>query len=54
MKQINRYLYFTAIILSSIFFVGCEDVIQIDLNTIEPQIVLEAKISDDWEISTLK
>lgn len=53
MKYLNKILLFTsATFLLSLL--GCEDVIQIDLNSIDPQIVLEANISDDSSVSTLK
>jgi len=37
----------------AIIFISCEDVIQVDLNSTNPTIVLEAKINDTSSVSTL-
>ncbi len=54
MIQLNKYKNHLTILLLLILFVGCEDVIQVNLNSTDPQIVLEANINDELNISTLK
>lgn len=45
----NQYLFL--VVLFSILFYACEDVVQIDLNTAPPKIVIEASIN--WKKGTL-
>lgn len=46
MKKLNIKIAITAFCLT-ILFASCEKVIDIDLNTTEPKIIIEGKISDD-------
>ncbi|MCB4798301.1 DUF4249 domain-containing protein [Neotamlana laminarinivorans] len=47
MKNINNYIILS---LFALFFVSCEDVIDVDLQTEEPRLVIEASL--DWEKGT--
>src|SRR5690606_35915687 len=44
--MMRRVLYVCSIILFSLLFFACEEVIDVDLNESEPRIVIEAQLSD--------
>ncbi len=50
-RKISKLILFTALVL---FTFGCEDVIEVDLNSADPTIVIEGSIADDNSKSGVK
>ena len=47
----SKLLFFTILILITL---GCEDVIQVDLNSIDPRIVIEGEVANDGSMSKVR
>ncbi len=48
-----KKIFWISGIIYLFIFVSCEDVIEIDLNTVEPQIVIEARLYDQFYPATV-